>query len=88
MGKLREFAPEGEISAYDQRNLLIYAELLDAEASELSWETGVVAILGFVVPFDREVAQRCWDTHLARARWIVGEGFAGAIDAFGPRSKR
>ena len=87
MRTVLDVAPTGEVSGYDRQNLLTYAELLDAEASGLDWETGAVAILGFVAPFDHEVARRCWDTHLERARWIVGDGLAGAVKVFGLKSQ-
>jgi hypothetical protein len=68
---------------YDRRHLLTYAELLDAAAAGLGWESGSLAILGVDPTDDPEFARCCWDSHLARARWITGDGLAGAIEAFG-----
>jgi hypothetical protein len=73
-----------EILDYDRRNLLLYAELLDAEADGIGWEAGAFTVLGLDAGSD--ATKLCWDSHLARARWIVNEGLGAAIAAFGKRS--
>lgn len=75
-----------EILDYDRYNLLVYAELLDADADGVGWEAGAVTVLGLDASSD--TAKLCWDSHLARARWIVNEGLGAAIAAFGKRSPR
>lgn len=81
---LHSLAPAGEdVLDYDRRNLLTYAELLDAADAGIGWETGSLDILGVDPIADADRARRCWDSHLARARWIVGEGLGAAIEAFG-----
>lgn len=72
-----------DVVDYDRRNLLIYAELLDADDAGLGWREGALDILGIDPVEDPEGARRCWDSHLARARWIVGKGLPLAILAFG-----
>ena len=62
---------------------MTYAELLDADATGVPWEDSAALILGLDVPRDRERALECWKSHLARARWIVGEGLASAVEVFG-----
>lgn len=86
MGALQDIAPTGEVTEYDRRHLLIYAELVDADGAGIGWEQGALEILGFRPPFDCEVVQRCWNTHVARARWIIGEGLASAVEAFDQNS--
>lgn len=85
MRKLLNHAPCGEVSAYDRDHLLVYAELLDANASGMGWIEGASLILGIDPSADREAARLCWESHLARARWIVGAGLGEAIVAFGAR---
>lgn len=85
MRKLLDHAPCGEVSGYDRDHLLVYAELLDADASGIGWMEGASPILGIDPCADREAARMCWDSHLARARWIVGAGLGAAIVAFGTR---
>jgi hypothetical protein len=86
MRTLEDEAPEGEVTAYDRRNLGVYADLLHAKRIGTAWEDVAVEILGFEPGFDRDGAWRCWETHLARANWIVGEGLPEAIAAFGAMS--
>ena len=77
-------APRGaEVLDYDRRNLLIYAELLNADADGIGWEAGARTILGLEIGPDDEALRLCWDSHVARARWIVGAGLNAAITAFG-----
>lgn len=81
---LQSVAPSGEaVLDYDRRNLLTYAELLDAADAGIGWEAGSLDILGIDPVADADRAWRCWDSHLERARWIVGDGLGAAIEAFG-----
>jgi hypothetical protein len=80
---LETIAPSGGATDYDRSHLMTYAELLDAEARGVTWQQGASTILGFDPRADAEAARLCWDSHLARARWIVGEGLASAVEAFG-----
>jgi hypothetical protein len=78
---LLRIAPCGNPQEYDRRHLALYAALLDAESSGQFWQD-VVATVMQLNPND-EGAQRCWESHLERARWIVGDGLAYAVEAFG-----
>jgi len=81
---LDPIAPSGDtVLDYDRRNLLTYAELLDAADAGIDWEAGSLDILGIDPAADPDRAQSCWDSHLARARWITSEGLGAAIEAFG-----
>ncbi|MDE8652463.1 hypothetical protein [Novosphingobium album (ex Liu et al. 2023)] len=81
-------APSGEtVFDYDRRHLLTYAELLDAEKDGVAWQDGSLEILGIDPTTDAMRAQTCWDTHLARARWITGDGLRSAITAFGEQAR-
>ena len=85
---LRNVAPSGQVTIYDQQNLPVYAELLDAEAAGMDWGEGARLILGLDDAVDSETARKCWESHLARARWIVGEGLGSALQAFGRNSEQ
>src|SRR3546814_16685446 len=72
---LDAIAPAGNVVVeYDRQHLLTYAELLDAADAGIGWRAGSLTILGVDPDADAERARCCWDRHLARARWIVGEG--------------
>ncbi len=84
---LDQLAPLGGVVLdYDRRHLLTYAELLDAAEGGIDWRAGALDILQIDPIADPERARSCWDSHLARARWIVGAGLATALTAFGERS--
>lgn len=81
---LDALAPSGDtVLDYDRRNLLTYAELLDAAEAGIGWQAGSLEILGIDPDSDADRARCCWDSHLARARWIVGDGLGTAVETFG-----
>lgn len=81
-------APDGDVTPYDRKHLLIYAELIDAADAGVGWYDGAESILGLDPASDPDMVRRCWESHLARARWIVGEGLGAAISAFGSLALR
>lgn len=79
---LNACAPDCEAMLdYDRRNLLTYVELLDADRLGVSWEAAALEILGIDPVLNASAAQRCWDSHLERARWITGAGLSATIVA-------
>jgi hypothetical protein len=85
---LRNVAPTGQATDYDRQNLAVYAELLDADAAGIDWANGARQILGLDATADGETARKCWESHLARAHWIVGEGLGSALQAFDQKSEK
>lgn len=84
MTGLEALAPTGDaVVDYDQRNLSLYAALLDAHDAEVDWQIAAEDVMGL----DPKApdAECCWRSHLTRAQWIVGEGMAAALTAFGKR---
>lgn len=86
MPDLLAIAPSGAVSAYDRRMLALYAALLDAEGAGADWQD-VAATMMQLDP-DQDGAEQCWRSHLERARWITGNGLAGAVEAFGTPDNR
>ncbi len=74
---------EGAVTAYDAHHFLTYARLLDAEAAGTDWREGAAIILDRDVERYPVAARRCWDSHVARANWIVREGYAQLRDEAG-----
>ncbi|MES2443955.1 MAG: hypothetical protein V4574_14090 [Pseudomonadota bacterium] len=62
-------------TAYDRAHLLTYARMLDAADSGVDWREAAAAILGCDVSGHAAGAEMCWNSHLERARRVVGEGF-------------
>lgn len=81
MQNLLAIAPCDEVTSYDLRQLALYAALLDADAAGARWREAAATVMGLEP--DHEGAERCWQSHLERARWITGCGLAQAVEAFG-----
>ena len=65
----------GELTDYDREHLVIYLRLLDADAENADWAEVARAVL-LINPSDApERARRAWESHLARARWMIEHGY-------------
>lgn len=78
---LKSAAPQGPVTEYDRHQLALYAALLDAEAAGTNWRETAIELMR--LDPDRAGALLCWQSHLDRARWIVGEGLSEAVATFG-----
>lgn len=79
---IESLAPTETVAVdYDRRHLALYAALLDAADAGQDWRETAKNLMGLDV--DRAGAEICWQSHLERARWLVGEGLASAISVFG-----
>lgn len=87
MSMIEALAPSGDkVVDYDRRNLALYAALLEADDAGRDWREAATDLMRLDV--GDAGAEACWRSHFERARWIVAEGLANAIDAFGARPKR
>ncbi|SEH12821.1 hypothetical protein SAMN05428974_0571 [Sphingopyxis sp. YR583] len=59
--------------------MLTYARLLDAADGGHDWAAAAADILLLDVGADPDAAERCWRSHLERARWTVGEGLSSVL---------
>lgn len=67
-----DLAPDvDQITIYDQCHFLTYARLIDAECAGTEWRSAASEILLCAVERDPEGSRRCWESHLARAHWVV-----------------
>jgi len=84
MGTIDRLAPCDDVAVdYDRRHLALYAALLDAADAGSNWKDAASSLMRLDVT--ESDAEACWRSHLERARWIVGEGFGSAVDAFSAR---
>lgn len=82
MYAIEKLAPIGGNAVdYDRRHLALYAALLDASEAGRDWRAAAAGLMG-IDPDDAD-AEACWRSHLDRARWIVSDGLASAIEQFG-----
>jgi hypothetical protein len=69
-------APDDPVlTVYDEKHLVTYWRLLDAEADGADWKE-VARIVLHIDP-DREPARarNAFDSHLARAKWMADHGY-------------
>jgi hypothetical protein len=69
------------VSDYDRSHLALYAALLDAADAGRDWREAAATVMRIDMTDPR--AETCWRSHLERARWIIGDGLAAAVAAFG-----
>lgn len=69
-------APESdEVSPYDERNLVTYLRLLDADAENADWKEAVRLIFNIDPDVCPERAKDMHASHLERARWMSRVGY-------------
>jgi hypothetical protein len=68
------------VTDYDQSHFLTYARVLDAERDGLDWKAGLTTILHRDFGNDLTAGKTCWDSHVARAHWIVKSGIAKFLE--------
>ena len=66
---------EEGVTSYDERHLVTYLRLLDAEAEGADWREAVSIIFGIDAAREPERAKAVHDSHLARARWMTESGY-------------
>ena len=73
-----DVAPSGtEITNYDREHEMLYVCLLDRKEKGRDWRETVRAFFGIDFDLEPERARRVYDSHLARATWLMKfPGFA------------
>jgi hypothetical protein len=68
-----DLAPATDIlTSYDHNHLLTYLRLLDADDEGADWTEVVRGVLRLDPVREPVRSRRSWESHLARARWMVG----------------
>ena len=60
----------------DERHLITYLRLLDAESDGADWREVAKVVLKIDPHKEPLRAKRVWESHLSRAKWISKSGFA------------
>jgi hypothetical protein len=63
------------LTDYDLDHLAVYLRLLDAESAGADWREATLELLGRRTADQEAAARRCWETHMARARWMTHTGY-------------
>lgn len=61
----------GEIANYDLEHKMLYIFLLDRKEKGRDWRETVPAFFGIDFNHQPERARRVYDSHLARANWLM-----------------
>jgi hypothetical protein len=71
-----ETAPSNSIvTVYDEDHLVTYLRLLDADAEGADWCEVARTVLHLDPEQEPARARRAFDSHLARARWMMKHGY-------------
>ncbi len=78
--------PQGDaLTVYDERHLVTYLRLLDADSEGADWREAVQVIFGIEPDEEPERARSVHDSHLERARWMTTNGYRHLLEkARGP----
>lgn len=63
------------LTDYDQCHLVTYLRLLDADQDGADWREATRLVLGRDPDQAPDLGRRCWESHLARARWMTQTGY-------------
>lgn len=63
------------LTPYDRAHFVTYLRLLDADAMAADWKQTARSVLSLDPDTDVDAAQRVYDAHLARARWMTKAGY-------------
>jgi hypothetical protein len=64
------------LTNYDEQHLLTYLRLLDAHAEGAEWDEAALLVLHIDPIRQPARARRAWESHFARAKWLVEHGYA------------
>ena len=66
---------DSTLTHYDERHLITYLRLLDADAEGVDWREVAKIVLKINTDREPERARRAYDSHLARAKWMTEHGY-------------
>ncbi len=82
-------APAGpDITIYDEQHFVTYLRLLDADRDKADWTEVARIVLHRDPAGEAERTRRCWESHLARARWMTKCGYRRILEQAVEEAKR
>ncbi len=74
-------APRGNaVTPYDERHYVTYLRLLDADRDGADWKDVARIVLHRDPVADETRNRRCWESHLARAKWLSSAGYKRILE--------
>ncbi|MCK1397004.1 MULTISPECIES: DUF2285 domain-containing protein [unclassified Bradyrhizobium] len=71
-----DLAPhDAVLTSYDEKHLVTYWRLLDADADGADWKEVALIVLHIDPEREPARARNAFDSHLARAKWIADHGY-------------
>jgi hypothetical protein len=71
-----DLAPtEPVLTPYDEKHLITYLRMLDADAANADWHDVARLVLHIDPILEPNRARRAFDSHLARAKWMTNHGY-------------
>ena len=71
-----DLAPSGpDLTIYDEEHGITYLRLLDADAEGADWREVSLIVLHIDPARVPDRAQRAFDSHLSRAKWVSSVGY-------------
>lgn len=69
-----------DVTSYDEEHFITYLRLLDADAEGAEWPEVARIVLHRDPQNEAEQTRRCWEVHLARARWMTNKGYRRLLE--------
>ena len=74
-------APDGAtITLYDEQHYVTYMRLLDADRDGADWREVACIVLHRDPATEEARSRHCWESHLARARWLSKGGYRKILE--------
>jgi hypothetical protein len=86
--EVADLAPdEPALTPYDQQHAVTYVRLLDAEKDNANWREVARIVLHIDPDTDLARARRCYESHLARAKWAARHGYRHLLSRGWPKAE-
>lgn len=69
-----------DLTPYDEEHLITYMRLLDADAEGADWREVARIVLHRDPVAEPGRTRHCWESHLARARWMTTHGYRKLLE--------
>ena len=75
-----------DVTFYDEQHVVTYLRLLDADVMGAVWQEVAQVVLHRDPIAEPEQSRRCWESHLARAHWMMTRGYRMLLNCVAEQS--